>query len=72
MLKYIGPMKVLNKMVQPTPMYTLDLLEEMCKRSIHPMFHTRLLCQYEENDNALFPRRDVQAFYNVGQINEEE
>ena len=36
------------------------------------MFHIGLLCQYKENDNILFPKRDVQAFYNIRQTNEKE
>lgn len=52
--------------------YTLDLPEEMCKRHINPKFHIRLLHQYEENDDILFPRWDTQVFYNVGQADEEE
>ena len=69
--RYIGPMKVLNK-IGATDTYTLDLPEEMRKRRIHPTFHIGLLCQHEENNDALFPRRDTQAFYDVGQTDEEE
>ena len=58
-------MKVLNK-ISATNTYTLDL-PEMCKRRIHPMFHIGLLCQYEENNDALFLRRNAQAFYDVRQ-----
>ena len=71
MPKYIGPMKVLNK-ISATDIYSLDLLEEMHKGCIHLTFHIRLLCQYEENDDALFPRRDAQAVYDVRQTNEKE
>ena len=71
MPKYIGPMKVLHK-IGVTNTYTLDLLEEMCKRCIHPMFHIGLMCQYEENNNVLFPRRDAQVFYDVRQTDKEE
>ena len=55
MPKYIGSMKVLNK-ISATNTYTLDLPEEMCKGHKHPTFHIRLLCQYEEKDDVLFPR----------------
>ena len=71
MPKYIGLMKILNK-ISATNTYTLDLLEEMRKRRIHLMFHIGLLHQYEENDDVLFPRREAQAFYDVGQTDEEE
>ena len=69
--RYIGPMKVLNK-IGATDTYTLDLPEEMRKRRIHPTFHIGLLHQHEENDNVLFPRRDTQAFYDVRQTDKEE
>ena len=52
--------------------YTLELLEELHKRHIHLMFHIRLLCRYERNDDVLFPKRDTHAFYDVGQSDEDE
>ena len=64
-------MNVLNK-ISATDTYTLDLLEEMHKRRIHLTFHIGLLRQHEENNDALFPRRDAQVFHDVGQTNEEE
>jgi hypothetical protein len=69
--KYIRPMKVL-KGDGAKDTYTLDLPEELHKRHIHPMFHIRLLCQYEKNDDELFPKREAQVFYDVGQTDEEE
>ena len=51
--RYIGPMKVL-KSDGANDTYTLELLEELHKRHIHPMFYIGLLCQYERNDDILF------------------
>ena len=64
-------MKVLNK-ISATNTYTLDLPEEMGKRHIHLTFHIGLLRQQKENNDALFPKRDAKAFYDVGQTDEEE
>ena len=69
--RYIGPMKVL-KSDGANDTYTLELLEELYKRRIHPTFHIGLLCQYERNDNMLFPKRDTHMFYDVGQSDEDE
>ena len=69
--KYIGPIKVLQKN-SVINTYTLDLPENMRKRHIYPTFHIRLLCQYEENDDILFQKRDVQVFYDVRKTEEEE
>jgi hypothetical protein len=55
-----------------TDTYTLELPEDMHKRCIHPMFHIRLLRQHEEHNDVLFPKRDTQAFYNVGQTDEDK
>ena len=68
---YIRPMKVL-KIDGANDTYTLELPEELCKRHIHLTFHIRLLCWYERNDNILFSKRDMHAFYNVGQSNKDK
>ena len=67
--KYIGPIKVLRQDTM-SDMYTLDLPTELKAQRIHPTFHIRVLRQHEPNDDALFPKQDMQAFYDVG--NEEE
>ena len=69
--RYIGPMKVL-KSDGANDTYTLELSEELHKRHIHPTFHIRLLHQYERNDNVLFSKRDMHAFYDVGQSDKDE
>ena len=39
---------------------------------MHPTFHVGLLWAHEPNDNTMFPRRDAQAFYDVGNDNDME
>ena len=69
--RYIRPMKVL-KSDGANDTYTLELPEELHKRHIHPMFHIRLLCRYERNDDILFPKRDMHTFYDVRQSDEDK
>ena len=69
--RYIGPMKVL-KSDGANDTYTLELPEELHKRHIHPTFHIGLLCWYEQNDDVLFPKRDIHMFYDVGQSDNDE
>ena len=69
--RYIGPMKVL-KSDGVNDTYTLELLEELHKRYIHPMFHIGLLHRYERNDNILFPKRDMHTFYDVRQSDKDQ
>ena len=69
--RYIGPMKVL-KSDGANDTYTLELPEELHTRHIHLMFYIMLLHRYERNDDVLFPKRDMHAFYDVGQSDEDE
>lgn len=69
--KHIGSMKVLKR-DGASKTYTLDLPEGMRERCIHPKFHIGLLCQHDKNDDILFPRRDVQAFYDIRQVIEDK
>ncbi|KAL1940906.1 hypothetical protein VTO73DRAFT_7542 [Trametes versicolor] len=69
--KYIGPYRVLK--AQPsTSTYTLELPEDLVRRRIHPTFHAALLRRHEPNDDALFPRREAQKFYDFGTPDEQE
>ena len=47
-------------------MYTLDLPDQLKARRVHPTFHVGLLQAHEPNDDTMFPRRDAQVFYDVG------
>ena len=69
--KYIGPIKVLWQDIT-SDTYTLDLPTELKAQWIHPMFHVGVLRQHEPNDDVLFLKRDVQAFYDVGNKEEVE
>ncbi|KIK22246.1 hypothetical protein PISMIDRAFT_102827, partial [Pisolithus microcarpus 441] len=69
--KFIGPMKVLH-CDSANDTYTLELPEQLRQWCIHPTFHVGLLHKYEQNDDALFPRHDAHAFYDVGMTNKEE
>jgi hypothetical protein len=68
---FIGPFKVIG--AEPdTSNYTLELSSEMITRNIHNRFHVALLKPYIENDSTLFPGRDAQYFYDVGDPEEME
>ena len=69
--RYIRPMKVL-KSDGANDTYTLELPKELHKRCIHLTFHIRLLCQYERNDDVLFPKRDMHTFYDVRQSDKDK
>ncbi|KIK20456.1 hypothetical protein PISMIDRAFT_105716 [Pisolithus microcarpus 441] len=53
-------------------MYTLELPEQLQQQHIHPTFHGGFPPYNEQNDDALFPRHDAHAFYDVSVTNEEE
>ena len=69
--KYIGPMKVVKRHTA-SDTYTLDLPDQLKVRRVHPMFHVGLLRAHEPNNDTMFPRRDTQAFYDVGNDDEAE
>ena len=46
--------------------YTLDLPDQLKAHRVHPTFHLGLLQAHEPNDDTMFPRRDAQVFYDVG------
>lgn len=69
--KYIGPYQILE-CIPRTSNYVLELPAELRDRRIHPWFHVSLLRRHEANDNALFPHRDAQAFYDFGLDEETE
>ena len=69
--KYIGLMKVMRWHTK-SDMYTLNLPDQLKARRVQPMFHVGLLRAHEPNDDIMFPRRDTQAFYDVGNDDETE
>ena len=69
--RFIGPYKVLRAHPE-TSNYTLDLPEDLRRRKVHATFHISWLCRHEASDDALFPHRDTQVFYDLGTPNETE
>src|SRR5882724_3440801 len=62
MPKYISPYEVTKS--HPNELkYTLDIPLELKARRIHPLFHVSRLRHYISNDNKLFPRCEVRAYY---------
>ena len=71
MPKFIGPYKVTDSHLEILR-YTLDLPPELKARRIVPSFHVSLLRQYHKSDDAVFPKREVRAFYNFGDAEDNE
>lgn len=71
MPKYIGPYEV-TKSRPHESRYTLDLPPELKARRIHPTFHITRLRPYYKNDDAVFPKRDAQAYYDFGNSEDNE
>ncbi|KAI0337598.1 hypothetical protein BDW22DRAFT_1307418, partial [Trametopsis cervina] len=49
-----------------TSNYQIDLPEDLKRRRIHNMFHINRLRRHEANDNQLFPHRETQVHYDLG------
>jgi hypothetical protein len=71
MPKFIGPYKVTESHPNESK-YTLDLPPELKAQRIHPLFHVTRLRPHNKNDDALFPKREVCAYYNFGDAEDEE
>jgi RNase H-like domain found in reverse transcriptase/Reverse transcriptase (RNA-dependent DNA polymerase)/Integrase zinc binding domain len=71
MPKFIGPYKV-TKSHPNESRYTLDLPAELKARRIHPTFHVTRLRHYVRNDDRVFPRREVRAYYDFGDAEDNE
>src|ERR1700720_193450 len=69
--KYIGPYKITQSYPNESR-YILDLPPELKARRIHPSFHVSRLCTFNVNDNKLFPRRKVRAYYDFGEAEDSE
>ena len=51
---------------------TLELPPVLIARRISPTFHTGLVRKFITNNDELFPKRDVESFYDFGQDDEQE
>jgi len=71
MPKFIGPYEV-TKSHPNESRYTLDLPPELKARRIHPSFHVTRLRPYNKNDDQLFPKREVRAYYDFGDAEDNE
>jgi hypothetical protein len=71
MPKYIGPYRVTDSHPEESR-YTLDLPPELKARRIHPTFHVSRLRQYTKNDDWAFPKREVRAYYDFGDAEDNE
>jgi len=71
MPKYIGPYKIMQSYPNESR-YILDLPPELKAQMIHPSFHVSRLCTFNANDNKLFPRCEVRAYYDFGEAEDSE
>jgi hypothetical protein len=71
MPKFIGPYKVTESHPNESR-YTLDLPPELKARRIHPSFHVTRLRPHNKNDDVLFPKHEVRAYYDFGDAEDEE
>jgi hypothetical protein len=71
MPKYIGPYKV-EAAYPEESRYTLELPSELKARRIHPSFHVGRLRPFVKNDDLLFPKREVRAYYDFGDAEDNE
>jgi len=65
MPKFVGPYRIAESNPE-TSNYVLELPEELRKRGIHPKFHVSRLRPHVQNDDVLFPHREVKVFYDFG------
>ena len=71
MPKYIGPYEV-TECHPSESRYNLELPTELKARRIHPSFHVSRLRAYIGNDDSVFPKRDVRAYYDFGNAEDNE
>ena len=71
MPKYIGPFKITQSYPNESR-YTLELPPELKAQRIHPSFHVLRLCTFNVNDNELFPRCEVHAYYDFSKAEDNE
>jgi hypothetical protein len=63
--KFIGPYPI-EAAWPDTSMYTLTLPLELVNRRIHPKFHVSRLRPHIKNDDARFPNREINTYYDFG------
>lgn len=61
MPKYIGPVRI-EKVVNESSTYLVDLPADLKQRGIHPLFHASLLRPHIPNDDRRFPGRQLTQF----------
>jgi len=71
MPKFIGPYPVTESHPRESK-YNLDLPDELKARRIHPSFHVSRLRPFNKNDDKVFPKREVRAYYDFGDAKDEE
>jgi len=71
MPKFIGPYPV-TKIHPRESRYDLDLPAELKARRIHPSFHIGRLRPFNKNDDKVFPKREVRAYYDFGDAEDNE
>jgi hypothetical protein len=69
--KYIGPYKIVE-VHNDTSTVKLELPVELESRRISPTFHSRLIRPHIENNNEIFPKRDVKSHYNFRETDDQE
>jgi hypothetical protein len=69
--KYVGPFKVLVTQ-QSTSSYKVELPNQLQAQNLHDRFHQSKLHPYHTNDNALFPHREVHAYYDFSTPDNQE
>jgi RNase H-like domain found in reverse transcriptase/Reverse transcriptase (RNA-dependent DNA polymerase)/Integrase zinc binding domain len=69
--RFVGPYQILEAFPEQST-YKLKLPSELEARRIHPVFHASLLRPYYANNDKLFPRREVTAYYDFGQADDAE
>ena len=71
MPKSIGPYPVTESHPRESK-YNLDLPDELKAQRIHPSFHVSRLRPFNKNDDKVFPKREVRAYYDFGDAKDEE
>jgi hypothetical protein len=68
---FIGPFPILQAMPEKSNCQ-LKLPQEMTTQHIHSMFHVKLLCPFVKNDQTLFPKHDIQYYYDYREPDDNE
>jgi hypothetical protein len=71
MPKFIGPYKVTSSYPEDSR-YTLELPDKLKAQRIHPSFYVSFLHPFKKNDNKIFPKCEVHAYYDFGDAEDEE